>query len=106
MGIDYTADLGYGIKITDAELLEKLCEEEIDLPKELVIFWGGYDDDNETYVAVKESHFDEWKCMDDKIINPDKLIVKPEWDGLIKKFMKEHKIKNAKIGWRLVSGAC
>lgn len=104
MGIDYNAELGFGVKIKDEELIQKLNEDEIELPKGLDRIWSGdaYSGEMDTYIVIKKSEHSahSWDDQEDPI-SPDKLIVKPEWTEQILSWCKEHNITDPKIGWWL-----
>lgn len=107
MGIDYNADLGYGIRVFDEELVSKINEEEIEIDRKIfTIMWAGdaYADDMDTFLVIKESSISS--CSYDSQEEPiahDKLIAKPDWDEKILSWCKEYDVTDPKIGWWLCS---
>jgi hypothetical protein len=107
MGIDYNADLGYGIRLYDEELVSKINEEEIKIDEQVFrTIWAGdaYSGEMDTFLVIKESRqaAHSWDEPDEPI-SPDKLIAKPDWDEKLLSWCKEHDITDPKIGWWLCS---
>jgi len=94
MGIDYDADLGYGIKLTE--------ELETDDPNFKTIASGNcYTGDIISFLCIKESVHSASSYDDEPFINPNELIVQPDWDNKIYSWCKENGIIDPKIGWWL-----
>lgn len=107
MGIDYNADLGYGIRLYDEELVSKINEEEIKIDNQVfdtIRAGDAYADDMDTFLVIKESSCAarSW-AGNEEPISPDKLIVKPDWDEKLLSWCKEYDITDPKIGWWLCS---
>ena len=107
MGIDYNADLGYGIWLKDEELASKINEEKIKLDKkDFDTIWAGnaYSGEMDTFLVIKASvqKARSWDEQKDPIM-PDKLIAQPEWDEKIINWCKAYGITEPKIGWWLCS---
>lgn len=103
MGVDYNSDLGYGVKVSDKALARDLEDEYFN---EVRIIWSGssYSGDLTGFLCISDS------CTRagfyDKVsdpINPDKMLVKPEWNDKLIELCKKHNIENPKIGWWLCS---
>lgn len=106
MGIDYNAELGYGVKLNDEELVSKI-NEEIKIDDQVFrTIWAGdaYSGEMDTFLVIKESRqaAHSWDEPDEPI-SPDKLIVQPEWDEKIINWCKAYGITDPKIGWWLCS---
>jgi len=95
MGIDHTACFGYGFEFEG---------EEEDLPEGLKIIYHGssYWDERQTeIVCIKESIIRGDMEDDASCTKKEKLIVKPEWDDILKAFADECCIEDPEIGWYL-----
>ncbi len=105
MGIDYNADLGYGIKLTDQKLIDKINEGDEDFEgKDFEIIWSGdaYADAMDTFLCIKKSCHSTYAY--DKQKSPIKLsglVVQPKWDKKLLAWCKKHKVAKSKIGWWL-----
>ena len=107
MGIDYNADLGYGIKVTDQKLADKIGMGKIEVEvKDFEIIWAGdaYAEEMDTFLVIKKSVQSTHSWDDQKSpIKPEKLIVQPDWDDKLRAWCKEYGITKPKIGWWLCS---
>jgi len=104
MGIDHSAYLGYGVKITNKTLIRKMGEDELDVKGDFDTVWAGsaYSGDMETFVCIKKSVI----CADvyDNLSSPiklEKLAVQPDWYEKILAWCKEYGQDKPKIGWWL-----
>jgi hypothetical protein len=106
MGIDFTATLGYGMKLTNQKLIDKICEEEIKVEgKDFVIEFCGdeYSDEGiTTYLFIKNSTMSVSSYDNNKSpIKPEKLIASAEWDVKLNEWCDNLLQKKPKIGWWL-----
>lgn len=105
MGVDYTTDLVYGIKITDDKLSAKLnvYGEEFDLDEDLDLVWSGsdYPDDMGIIVCLKKSQIYIGLYDEPKLISQTKLIAPTKWHDRLMKWAKENDCSKPKIGWWL-----
>lgn len=107
MGIDYNANLGYGIKLEDEELISKINESEIEIDNKVFkTIWAGdaYAGEMDTFLVIKKSVYSShsWDEMKDPIL-PIQLIVEPEWIQLVIDWCRQHNITDYKLGWWLCS---
>ena len=106
MSNDSTANLGYGFKITNKVLCDKInCEDDSVVGKDFEITWSGdsYDEEGqETLLCIKKSLVTVylWQGLKSPL-KPASLVADPEWDAKLLAWCKEHKISKPKIGWWL-----
>lgn len=105
MGNHAGAHLGYGFKLEDQALIDGFGMEELTLPKEFNMIWGGeYEEDQIVFICIKKSAVDIYGWSDYKTpIKQSKFEVDPAWDEALIKLAKEHKLTKTKIGWWLVA---
>ena len=104
MGIDYNADLVYGIKIIDDKLVQGLNEDELELDRDLDQVWSGsaYSGAEMTViVCIKKSRINMRLYDDPTIISQKKLIAPTEWHDRLAKWAKENDCSKSQIGWWL-----
>lgn len=102
MGIDATAYLGYGFKVSGS-LAEDIGMEEIKIQKGFdLIFSGseGCEESNKIFVCIKKSCKSTTSYDVPKLIN---LVVQDDWDQQLKEYATVLGVKNPKIGWWLCS---
>jgi len=105
MGVDATATLIYGIKVTNKNLQFSLCNDNIGLPNGFSLeLTGSGCDDEQVFVALDESiisyyHQDDYKNP----IRPEKLFIKNDWNSRVLELCETLKIKKPKIGWWLLA---
>jgi hypothetical protein len=111
MGISYVATLGYGVRIENKALDDKLGMCELNVKTPFGCMWAGssYDDEDSqyTFVCIKKSiirmhHYDEQKTP----IKPEKLVAQSDWDKMLLAWCQEHGQNNPKIGWWLGCSEC
>jgi hypothetical protein len=105
MGNHAGAHLGYGFKLEDQKLIDGFGSEEIALPKEFDMIWGGeYEDAQTVFICMKKSITTSYGWSDYKTpVNQNKFEVDSTWNEALAKFAKEHKLRKTKIGWWLVA---
>lgn len=108
MGTSEKAILIYGFKIEDEEFADKLDNDEIELPSELDIAFGGsayWGDDvpMDTYVCVKSVCYQQYLEDDATQVHP---VVSAAEKKLIASFIKDHEITEANVGWWLFAEEC
>ena len=113
MGMDSTAYLGYGFKITNKKLIEKINEgDELDFSciegKDFELVFGGssYGDENDeqVYLCIKKSVISKSAWENPKApLKQEKLIPKFDWNAMLLEVAKKHKIAKPKIGWWLIA---
>jgi hypothetical protein len=101
MGMDAGAEFGYGFKLTNKKLIEKINEEELDLNKDLDVMFHGGDNCEILLICIKKSTISTSNWNDPKMFSSDKLVVKEDWDEKLQAWAKENKISKPKIGWWL-----
>lgn len=104
MGIDYTADIGYGFMIPDSIKFEDV-EDLLVKNKRLKLIWHGdaYTGDMVHVISIKDSQSDSWAHAEIEPIKPNKMIIKDDWNDVLKSFAKEIGLDKPKIGWYLCS---
>jgi hypothetical protein len=106
MGIDASASLGYGIKISDKKFIEKVNfndDEEDFEGKDFEFIIHGSDDFEEMCLCIKQSVVSIFCWDKSKSVKADKLSVASDWDEKLLSWAKKYNIKKPKIGWWLCS---
>lgn len=108
MGMDHNSNLGYGFKVTDESIIEKLNEGEIKLPDEFTIDWSGdawTDTAMQTFIFIKDSIISTYVYQKhEKPIDSDRLIPPRRWrEDLEELAICVLGIKDPKIGWWLLN---
>lgn len=78
--MDASAGFGYGFKITNKKLIEKINEEELDLDKDLDVMFHGDDESEILFICIKKSSILLCNWDDPKYFSSDKLIAQEGWD--------------------------
>jgi hypothetical protein len=111
MGVDYTADLGYGVNLGNStlgrEIENNLSPEEF---KYFRVIWSGnaYDDDDDDdmipFLCISDS------CTRSIVYNKHKepihpmtMMIQASWNDKLSKWCSDNNITNYKIGWWLCS---
>jgi hypothetical protein len=101
MGMDASARFGYGFKITNKKLIEKINEEELELDKDFDVMFHGDDEFEILFICIKKSTTLLCNWDDPKYFSSDKFIVQEGWNEKLQTWAKENKISKPKIGWWL-----
>lgn len=102
MGIDAIASLGYGLKISNKTLIEKINEEEEDFKGNNFDFiFHGADDNTTILLCIKQSVTDIGCWDNPKLIKLDKLSIDNNWNEKLLSWAKKYRLNKPKIGWWL-----
>ena len=115
MGIHSSANIGYGFKVSDPEMIEKLYENySLDLfgsSRVLDYIQGGYaESDCETlFICITTSCKKVYDYDDNNYpIENNFFHINADWNDILKTFAKENDISidNIEIGWWLTVSIC
>lgn len=104
MGIDYDADLGYGVKLP-----KSLKEEDFDREDFKIIYGGNaYSDETmHTFLCVKETVISVSAYSDlKKPIDPKHFVLKPYWEQKLLDWCKKYNVADPKVGWWICASVC
>lgn len=106
MGIDSSASLGYGFQIPSKVVnsVDDLEDLITDNSFDFAFSGDSYAEDNKTFLFIKKSSIDVYTFDNGgaKRINPEKMVVQPEWDEKLLDWAKKYKVAKPKIGWFLL----
>ena len=103
MSRNYSANLGYGIKINDDKLYQKIINDDFDIDGDLkIIHSGSYDDESvDVFVCIKNSLAKSCLYCESKSIKQSKLIAPTDWHDRLVSWANENDCSESQIGWWL-----
>lgn len=108
MGIDATANIGYGFKISGS-LAEDIGTDKIRIKKNFDCIFNGDDENIDICICIKKScklvfHYDRLiKPLNVPVLTEPDQQLKECWDQQLKEYATVLGVKNPKIGWWLCS---